>query len=109
MVEVASIVGFVVALVVATIVIYVVTKLLGEKEGIGRAFLAAIVGTAIYVIAYFLLGQGLLAAVIGGIFWLLALKALYKIGWLKALAIAIIVWILATIIGFFLPTLPGPL
>ena len=79
MVEVASIVGFVVALVVATIVIYVVTKLLGEK------------------------------AVIGGIFWLLALKALYKIGWLKALAIAIIVWILATIIGFFLPTLPGPL
>jgi hypothetical protein len=104
-----SVVGFLIALVVSTIIIYVVTKLMGETEGIGRALLAAIVGTVIYIIVYYVLGNGLLAAVIAGIGWLLALKALYKIGWIKALIIAIIVWILATIVGFFLPTLSGPL
>ena len=108
MVEVASIVGLLVALLVSTIIIYVVTKLFGETEGIGRAFLAAVIGTVIYALAYFLLGNGLLAAVVGGIAWLLALKALYKIGWVKALIIAIIIWILAAVIGLFLPTLSGP-
>jgi len=34
---------------------------------------------------------------------------LYKIGWLKSLAIAIIVWILAALLNYFLPTVTGPL
>ena len=70
--------------------------------------LAAIVGSTVYLLAYWLLGNGLLAAIVAGVFWLLALKALYKIGWLKALVIAVLVWILGTIIGYFLPTLSGP-
>jgi hypothetical protein len=49
------------------------------------------------------------AAVVGAIIWLIALRALYNIGWLKAFIIAVIVWIAATIIGFLLPTVPGPL
>jgi hypothetical protein len=104
-----SVVGFALALIISTIVIYVVAKLTGEREGLMTAFLAALVGTIIYIIAYFLLGNGLLAAVIAGIFWLLALKALYKIGWLKALLIAVLIWILTAIVGLFLPTLTGPL
>jgi hypothetical protein len=47
--------------------------------------------------------------VVGGIIWLIALRMLYNIGWLKVLVIAAMVWITATIIGFLLPTLPGPL
>ena len=43
MVELASIVGFLVSLLVSAMIIYVVTKLLGEKEGFGRAFLAALI------------------------------------------------------------------
>jgi len=43
MVELASIVGFLVALLVSTMIIYVVTKLLGGKEGFGRTFLAALI------------------------------------------------------------------
>jgi hypothetical protein len=39
----------------------------------------------------------------------MALKFFYKIGWLKSLVIAVVVWILTTIIGWFLPTLTGPL
>jgi hypothetical protein len=41
----------VLALIVSTVVIYVGSKLTGEKEGIKTAFLAAIVGTTIYIIA----------------------------------------------------------
>jgi hypothetical protein len=55
------------------------------------------------------LGDGLLAAIIGGIVWLLALKGLYKIGWLKAILIAVLIWIVAAIVGILLPTLTGPL
>lgn len=56
-----------------------------------------------------MLGTGWIAAIIGGFVWLLALRALYEIGWLRALAVAVIVWIAATVVGFLLPTVPGPL
>ena len=105
----ASIVSFLIALLISTVIIFIVTKLFGEKEGIGRALLAAIIGTVIYALAYYFIGNGLLAAVLAGIVWLLALKSLYKIGWLKALLIAVIIWIFASVIGYFLPTLGGPL
>jgi hypothetical protein len=103
-----------VSTVVSAIIIYVATKLLGEKEGIGRAFLAAIIGAVIYGMAYFgfgyLLPQGsLIASAVAGVFWLFALKGLYEIGWARAFVIAIIVWVLATLVGLFLPTLTGPL
>ncbi len=104
-----TILGFIAALIVSTLVIWVVTKLFGEREGIGTALITAIIGTIIYTIAYWLLGDGLLASIIGGIVWLLALKGLYKIGWLKALAIAIVIWLLTWLVGLFLPTLSGPL
>ena len=100
---------FVVALIISTVIIYLITKLFGEREGITTAFLAALIGTVIYTIVYYLLGQGWIAAIIAGIAWLLALQFLYKIGWLKSLVIAIVVWIVTTIIGWFLPTLTGPL
>jgi len=109
MVEVITIVGFLVAWLVSTIVIYFVTKLFGQTEGFGKAFLAALIGTVIYIFAYFLLGNGLLTAVVAGIVWLLALQGLYKIGWGRSLIIAIIIWIMAAVIGLFLPTLSGPL
>lgn len=107
--EVLSAITFVIGLVISTIIIYVVTKVFGEKEGIGRAFLTAIIGSIAYSIVYFLLGNGWIAAIVGGIVWLIALRGLYDIGWLKALVIAVIIWIAATIVGLLLPTAPGPL
>jgi len=105
----ATVVFFIVSLIISAIIIYVVTKLLGEKEGMGTAVLAALAGAIIYALAYFFLGQGLLAALIGGFVWLLALGSLYSMGWLKALAVAVIVWIVAAIVGVVLPTVLGPL
>ncbi len=103
-----TILAFIIALIISTLIIYVVTKLFGEKEDIKIALIAALSGTVIYSIVYFILGHGLIAAVIAGIGWLIALRLLYKIGWLKSLAIAAIIWILASIVGWFLPTLTGP-
>jgi hypothetical protein len=100
---------FIVGLLISAIIIFAVTRLSGEKEGFGTALLAGLVGAIIYAIAYFLLGQGLLAAILGGFFWLLALRRLYKMSWLKSLGVAIIVWIMALIVGIFLPTSVGPL
>ncbi|MFL6489871.1 MAG: hypothetical protein ACJ70M_00005, partial [Nitrososphaera sp.] len=59
-------------------------------------------------VVYYIFGNGLLSAIVGGIIWLMALKVLYNIGWLKAFMIAVIVWIAATAIGFLLPTVPVP-
>lgn len=108
-ITILSILAFLIALIVSTVVIYVVTKMFGEKEDIKTALIAAVIGTVIYAVVFFLIGHGLIAAVIAGIAWLIALRMLYKIGWLKSLVIAVIIWILTSIVGWFLPTLRGPL
>lgn len=107
--EVMTAILFVVGLIVSTVTIYVVTKLFKQKEGIGRAFLTALIGTIVYTIMYFIFGQGWIAGIVGGFVWLLALRGLYDVGWLKAFGIAVIVWIAAIIVGLLLPTVPGPL
>ena len=102
-------VSFVIGVIISSIIIYFVTKLFGEKEGIKTAVITAVIGAIVYSIAYFLLGNGFWAALAGGFVWLLTLKALYSMGWLKAFVIALIVWIAAAITGILLPTAPGPL
>jgi hypothetical protein len=96
-------IGFLISLVISAIIIYFVTALFGEDEGGGTALLAALVGAIIYGLAYFFLGNGLLAAVLGGIGWVIALASLYDIGWLKAAVIAVIVWLIATVVSWILP------
>ncbi|HEX2556833.1 MAG TPA: hypothetical protein VHK86_00795 [Nitrososphaera sp.] len=107
--ELLSAIVFVIGLVISTVIIYITTKLFGQKEGIGRALAAAIIGAIVYSVVYFIFRNGLIAGAVGGFIWLLALRALYDIGWLKAFVIAVIVWIAATIVGLLLPTAPGPL
>ena len=110
-VTLATVIVFLVSLVVSAIIIYVVTKIFGEEEGFGTALLAAFIGAIVYAAAYYFLRPelGWLASLIGGIAWLIALGALYGIGWLKALVIAVIVWIIAAVVSIFLPTVIGPL
>ena len=107
--DLLSALTFIVGLVISTIIIYITTKLVGQKEGIGRAFVTALTSTVIYVVVYYIFGNGLLSALVGGIIWLIALKVVYNIGWFKAFVIAAVVWIGATVIGFLLPTVPGPI
>ncbi len=108
-IDLLSALTFIVGLVISTIIIYVTTKLLfGQHGGVGRAFVTALIGTLIYFVAYYIFGKGVISSLIGGIIWLIALKVLYNIGWSKAFMIAVVVWISATLIGFLLPTVPGP-
>ena len=100
----STIMAVLASFVISTVVIYFVAKLFGETEGIGTALLAALIGSVIYGIF-----GGLLGSIIAGIAWLIALKSLYGIGWLKSLVIAVVIWIISNIIGFILPTAAGPI
>jgi len=107
---------FFISLIISAVIIYIVTKIFREKEGFGIAIMAAFVGTIIYTAVYYIFGNiseltsfkwG--ASIVGGLGWLIALRFLYSIGWLKALGIAIVIWFGSAIVGYFLPTLSGPL
>jgi hypothetical protein len=110
-VTLATIIVFLISLIISAIIIYVVTKLFEEKKSFGTALLTAFIGAIIYAAAYYFLRPelGWVVSLLGGIAWLIALSVMYKIGWLKALGIAIIIWIIAAIAGIFLPTMIGPL
>lgn len=104
-----TIITFLIGLVISTIIIFIVTRLFGERESVKIAFITAVIGAVIYTVIYYLLGNGLVAAIVGGIVWLISLKWLYKMGWLKSTLVAVIIWIIASIVGVLLPTASGPL
>ncbi len=108
-INLATLIVFLVSLFVSALIIYLVTTLFGEKEGFGTALLAAFIGAILYSITFFFLRPelGWVASLVGGIAWLLALVFLYDIGVLKALGIAILIWIITIFVGFVLPV-TGP-
>jgi hypothetical protein len=107
--DASIIVPFLIGLLVSTIVIYVVTLFMRQRRSVKLALLAAIIGSIVYVIAYTRLQDPLLSAILGGIAWLVALRGNYRIWWLKALVVAVVIWIIAYVIDGFLPTAIGPL
>ena len=109
MAEIWTIIVFVISLVISTEIIYFITKVLGEREGIKYAFLAAISGSIIYGIFNNLIGNNIITSIIGEALWFFVLKIIYTMKWLKALLITFIIWIITSLIGILIPTLPGPL
>ena len=109
MVFTGAVLGFLISLIVSAIVIYVATKLLGEEEGFGTALMASLAGAVLFAIVSYFIGVGWVAALIGGIAWLIALGSLYNIGWVKAFIVAVVIWVFATIVSLVLPTIAGPL
>ena len=103
--NISLVLNFIVALIISTVIIYYVAKFFGAKDSLATAVLAALVGTAVYTIFYYVLGHGLVPALAAGIVWLLALQKLYTIGWFRALIIAFFIWIVTTVAGIFLPVL----
>ena len=109
MVFLGVLLGFFISLAISAIIIYLATKLLGENEGFGTAILAAVVGSIIFALVSYFIGTGWIAGLIAGIAWLIALGSLYKIGWLKSLVLAVIIWVFVNIVNWVLPTLTGQL
>ena len=101
--------GFLISLVVSGLIIYIATKLFGEKEGFGTALLTAFIGAIIFALASYMISSAWIASIVAGIAWIIAIGSLYNIGWLKSFIIAIVIWVLARIIGVILPTISGPL
>ena len=109
----ASLVGtlliFAIALIISTLIIYVIVKFFGESEGITTALLAALVGTVIYTVLYALAGPGIACCIHSGNRVAAGIADAVPIGWIKSLVIAVIIWGVTSIVGWFLPTLTGPL
>ena len=104
-----TLIGFIISLVISSIIIYIATKLFGEKEGFGTAVLAAFIGAIIFALVSYFLGAGWIASIIGGLAWLIALGSLYDMGWIKSFVVAVIIWVFAAIVSLVLPTIAGPL
>jgi len=109
MAVVSIILSFIISLVVSAIIIYLATKLFGETEGFGTAVMASFAGAVIFALTTYFLGTWWIAAIVGGVVWLIALGSLYKIGWVKSFLVAVVVWVFANVVGLVLPTIAGPL
>jgi len=104
-----AILTFAVALIISMVIIYYIARFFGAKDSLATALIAALIGTAVYTLFYYVLGQSFGASIIAGIVWLLALQQLYRIGWFRALVVAFFIWIITAVAGWFLPSLTGPL
>jgi len=87
-------------------------KITWREGGIRTAILAALIGALIFALVSYLIGIGWVAALAGGLAWLIALRSLYNISLLKSFVIAVVIWIFcdncqpyaATISGLFKKT-----
>jgi hypothetical protein len=102
---------FVIGLVISTVIIFAVTALFRGRTNIGKAFITALIGTIVWVVTYYLFGDGLLATVVGGIVWLFALRGIYGLSWTRSAIVAVIIWIVSyfVTVALGLPTTTGPL
>ncbi len=96
-------ISFLISWLLSALIIYAITALFEENKGGKTALLAALAGAIIYGLVYLVLGNGILAAVLGGIGWVVALAGLYKIRWLKAAVIALFIWLLSIVVSWLLP------
>jgi uncharacterized membrane protein YvlD (DUF360 family) len=109
MTYITIIIGFLISLLISTIIIYIAIKIMGQEEGFWAALLTSLIGTLIYTLAYYLLGTGLWAALIGGFAWLIAIRYIYHIGWIKSIIIAILIWIITSLVSLLYPVIKGAL
>ncbi len=107
--DITSVVRFLIGLLISTLVIYMVTFFMRQRRSLKLALFVAIIGSIVYYISYIAFKDAFLSAFMGGIAWLVALKTIYRMGWLKTLIIAVAIWIITTLVGNWLPTTIGPL
>ncbi|AJF61667.1 hypothetical protein QT06_C0001G0833 [archaeon GW2011_AR15] len=99
-------IGFIISLIISAAVIFFAAKIMGEREGFSTALFAAFIGSLLFAIVSYLIGMGLLASLIGGIAWLIALGSIYNMGWLKSFFVAVVIWFFSAIVSMVLPNLP---
>ena len=105
-----TIVGLIVLWIIVSIPVWLAGKAVtGGRDTFGEAMLATLFGPIVYAVTLFIVGY-LLGAVIGSaayiialilalIAWLWVYKASFRTGWLGALGIAILAWIIFVIVS----------
>jgi len=84
-----SIIIFLADLMILMVVVYLVTLLLGKRRSLKLALFTSIVGLIIYWIANSIWANSLVSALLGGISWLVTLKTIYRMSWIRALIVAV--------------------
>ncbi len=99
-------VRFVIGLLVSAVAVRLALKIFPfkqKRESFGGALLTALVGAVIFwIFTAIKIPFGTLIALI---LWLYALKKIQGVGWLGAIALAILIYIINAIFGLFLPTI----
>lgn len=74
-----------------------------KRESFGGAMLTALVGALVFWL--FSIVKIPLGTVIALVVWLYALKKIQGVGWLGAAALAVLIYLINAVLGFFLPTI----
>jgi len=113
-----TLVGLIILWIVVSIPVWLAGKAVtGGKASFGDAMLATLVGPIVYSIVLFLVAL-LLGVVIGSwayilslilalLAWIWVFKASFRTGWLQAIAIAILAWVIFIILSLVIGALFG--
>jgi hypothetical protein len=113
-----TIIGLIILWIIVSIPVWLAGKAVtGGKATFGEAMIATLVGPIVYAVALIIVGY-LLGAVIGStayiialilalIAWIWVYKASFRTGWLGAVGVAILAWIIFIVISIMFGALFG--
>ena len=89
-----DLVRFLITWAVTAIFIHFAAKIVLDRASFGTALLVALIGTLLAALVYFLIANGTLAIVLAIATWGLVCALFYRTGWLKALVVGLVAWVL---------------
>ena len=109
-----TIVGLIILWIIVSIPVWIAGKAVtGGKASFGDALLATLAGPIVYFVVVFLVGYflGASALVFGYILaliaWIWVFKASFQTGWLRAILIAILAWVIFVVLSLIIGALFG--
>jgi len=103
-----EVVGLVVAWLVSTFAVWLALKIFPgrqKRESLTGAAVTALIGGLIYWVFHAVVRMPVISGVLAFFVWLYALRKLQGVGWLGALGLAILIWIINGVLDLFLPAL----
>jgi hypothetical protein len=109
-----TIIGLIIIWIVVSIPVWLAGKAVtGGKASFGDALLATLAGPIVYFIVSFLVGYFLGASalffgyILALIAWIWVFKASFQTGWLRAILIAILAWVIFIVLSIIIGALFG--
>ncbi|HMK94573.1 MAG TPA: hypothetical protein VK536_04140 [Candidatus Limnocylindrales bacterium] len=113
---IVTLIGLIILWIIVSIPVWLAAKAVtGGKATFGEAMLATLAGPIVYFIVSFIVGY-LLSALIGSaafvfgyllalLAWIWVFKASFRTGWLRAIAIAFLAWVVFIVLSIILGAL----